>query len=370
MSKIEVDWLILKIAQRCNINCSYCYVYNRGDSSWSDRPPVLHGRVLEAICGRISSHTETASIETLHVELHGGEPLLVGKRRFRSICESVVAASKVPVTFHLQTNGLLLDQGWIDLFVEFRIGFGLSLDGPPSLNDRNRIDHFGCGTGQRVIDRIRETSTHPMFSALFGGVLCVLSSPLPHGGALVEWFVSNGIERFDFLMPDGNWVNFPADWSGAAEYSVFWMQVYDAWSARGGDAPRIRTIENFVSALAGETPHIDALGGDLRSMLVIESDGSYGVSDVGRICPPLNVDIHNVFENEFSDHSARQDILQYQELCAECKQCSFLKPCGGGYLPHRYNGVNFDAPSIYCDVWKAMSKRAYSDLKGELRAVI
>ncbi len=25
-----LDWVILKIAQRCNLDCTYCYVYNRG----------------------------------------------------------------------------------------------------------------------------------------------------------------------------------------------------------------------------------------------------------------------------------------------------------------------------------------------------
>ncbi len=27
---VPLDWVILKIAQRCNLDCTYCYVYNRG----------------------------------------------------------------------------------------------------------------------------------------------------------------------------------------------------------------------------------------------------------------------------------------------------------------------------------------------------
>ena len=31
-------WIVLKIVQPCNLNCTYCYVYNRGNDSWKSRP--------------------------------------------------------------------------------------------------------------------------------------------------------------------------------------------------------------------------------------------------------------------------------------------------------------------------------------------
>ena len=34
-----VDTILLKVASRCNINCTYCYVYNMGDSAWKRMPP-------------------------------------------------------------------------------------------------------------------------------------------------------------------------------------------------------------------------------------------------------------------------------------------------------------------------------------------
>ena len=32
---------IIKVASRCNLNCSYCYVYNQADTTWRDRPSVM-----------------------------------------------------------------------------------------------------------------------------------------------------------------------------------------------------------------------------------------------------------------------------------------------------------------------------------------
>jgi hypothetical protein len=35
---IEIDTVLIKVASRCNINCTYCYVYNAGDDGWKEMP--------------------------------------------------------------------------------------------------------------------------------------------------------------------------------------------------------------------------------------------------------------------------------------------------------------------------------------------
>src|SRR5580704_4982314 len=82
-----LDWIVLKIAQRCNLNCSYCYVYNRGDDSWRSRPAIVGDDVIRAIAGRIVEHCASHQLSRFEVEFHGGEPLLVGKDRFESITD-------------------------------------------------------------------------------------------------------------------------------------------------------------------------------------------------------------------------------------------------------------------------------------------
>ena len=52
-----LDWIVLKIAQRCNLNCTYCYVYNRGDDSWRGRPPIISVDVIEAVGRRVAVGT-------------------------------------------------------------------------------------------------------------------------------------------------------------------------------------------------------------------------------------------------------------------------------------------------------------------------
>src|SRR5690606_13088897 len=131
--------VILKVAQRCNLDCSYCYVYNRGDDTWKSRPKMIPDAVATALARRIREHCEKYAIPRFMIELHGGEPLLLGKRRmkalidlFRRECEGV------QLDLTLQTNGLLLDEEWLQLFASNDVRFGISCDGPPESADRRR----------------------------------------------------------------------------------------------------------------------------------------------------------------------------------------------------------------------------------------
>src|SRR3954447_1105962 len=78
-SASPLAWVVLKVAQRCNLNCTYCYVYNRGDDSWRARPKFISEDIIRQLATRIRQHCARYSCSLFTVELHGGEPLLLGK---------------------------------------------------------------------------------------------------------------------------------------------------------------------------------------------------------------------------------------------------------------------------------------------------
>ena len=43
-----IDTVLVKTASRCNLNCTYCYVYNLGDDGWKSQPRRMSSEVLEA----------------------------------------------------------------------------------------------------------------------------------------------------------------------------------------------------------------------------------------------------------------------------------------------------------------------------------
>jgi uncharacterized protein len=366
-----VNQVILKIVQRCNLDCTYCYVYNRGDDSWKTRPPVISERLLLRLAERINEHCRRHQLSSFTVELHGGEPLLIGKRKMQALLTLLRArVDAVPLRFTMQTNGLLLDSGWIDLLARNQVSFGISLDGPPALADQQRILRKDrSGSTQPLLDIIAQLrSEGPLFDQLFGGCPCVVN-PQCDGGELVDWFVAQGFDAFDFLLPDGNRLNPPQGWTGVAPYRRFLLAAFERWHALGARAPRIRKFELMLSGLLGGKVFLDALGGDLRLLCVVESDGSIGVSDVTRICGGEYAnDVLNIFDHALDEHVQRYRIDEVQQVCGTCRACPHLASCGGGYLPHRFNGIHFANPSIYCEALYALSERMTQLLHAQLPA--
>jgi uncharacterized protein len=366
---VHVEQVVLKVAQRCNLNCTYCYVYNRGDESWRTRPAYISDEVAHQLALRIREHCELHGIETFTVELHGGEPLLLGRRRMQRLID-VMRADSAPVhlRFILQTNGTLLNAAWLELFARNGITFGISLDGPPEIADRRRVKrHGGGGSTGRVLFAINELRAQgPLFDELFGGCLCVID-PTCHGGELVEWFADQGVGAFDLLLPDGNRANLPQEWQGVEPYRRFLLEAFDQWYGMGSRAPHIRMFEQMMLGLMGDRSPLDSLGGELRSLCVVESDGSIAVNDVTRICGgDFAHDVLNVFAHPLDAHADAYRIAEVQEVCGQCKECPYLRSCGGGYLPHRFDGAGFANPSLYCDALYALSARMEQVLREDL----
>src|SRR5438132_12172314 len=69
---------ILKIHSRCNLSCTYCYVYEMADQAWRDMPKRMSRSVAAKTVERIAEHVERHDLTSVDVILHGGEPLLAG----------------------------------------------------------------------------------------------------------------------------------------------------------------------------------------------------------------------------------------------------------------------------------------------------
>ena len=364
-----LDWVVLKIAQRCNLNCSYCYVYNRGDNSWMSRPVFISEAVLQQLANRIAEQGSKYPIEVFTIELHGGEPLLFGKSRMQSLVDIMrTSCPDVRLKFAIQTNGLLLDQEWLELFERNDITFGLSLDGPPPVADVHRVRHDGSGSTDELLANIaRLRAASPLFDELIGGVLCVID-PRTDGAEMVRWFVGQGFRAFDFLLPDGNYANPPFGWDGPEPYRRFLLSAFDEWYPME-DAPRIRTFEVLVRTFLGVQPVLDAMGGDLRALCVVESDGSIGVSDVARICGgKFAKDELNVFDHPLDMHADHYQLDEIQRPPSDCATCPYVTNTGGGYLPHRFDGESFDNPSIYCSALCGLTQHIYERLREDVPA--
>ena len=99
-----------KVAARCNLNCSYCYVYNKGDTTWRGRPARMSQEVFEAGIGRLREACLRSGRDHVSVTLHGGEPTLIGTSRARAFFDAARHGLQdvAEVRLAVQTNGTRL----------------------------------------------------------------------------------------------------------------------------------------------------------------------------------------------------------------------------------------------------------------------
>lgn len=355
--------VIIKIAERCNLNCAYCYMYTGADQSWRNRPAFLSPQLRQQLIDNCYYYLEKHPQATITLEFHGGEPLLLGKDQFQEFLAQLRdALGYQRASFCLQTNGTLLDAEWCDIFEAYAVAWSISCDGPPQVHDRFRLYHNGAPSSKRVEQAIKLSIERE--SSLFSGILSVVD-PTTDGAEVVRYFHELGVQQLDLLMPDANYTSPPTH---LANYSsdallAFLIAAFDQWISYQDSTFRIRLFEEMMRGIYGLRSGLDAFGGNLWGMMVIESDGSYQLLDVLRIGGESEVTTNlNATSHSFDDYLTHTKDL-FPAACAACQVCPVFSVCGGGYLPHRFNGHDYDRPSIHCSVLFNLIAHIYQHMR-------
>src|SRR5579872_3055561 len=105
-----ISQLLVKVATRCNIDCSYCYWFR--DAAVYDKPKLMSAEVLQQLLRRIEEHVTRHSLVDFPIILHGGEPMLWGVENFHRMaeaCEAISSRTKCGIPLAVTTNGILVD---------------------------------------------------------------------------------------------------------------------------------------------------------------------------------------------------------------------------------------------------------------------
>jgi uncharacterized protein len=297
------------------------------------------------------------------VVIHGGEPLLVGTSYLdewaTALRESMDGVAEV--VLRLQTNGVLLNSDWVELFHRHRIRIGVSLDGPKEQNDRFRVDHAGRGSYDDVVAGLRRLIDHELGSEVFGAILSVANPEIP---AREMWDFWHGLEvtRYDFNLPHCTHDNPP--WFDQRTLTRWMIELFDLWWTLDDPTYEIRFFRNIVNLILGAPFSTDYLGGRPGGIAVVETDGSIQGTDALKACEHGLVDLGlavqaNSFDDALENPIVRLANYSSAQLSATCESCRVKEVCGGGYLPHRYRRANgFDNPSVYCDSLYAIIEHA------------
>jgi uncharacterized protein len=352
---VGLDTVLIKVASRCNINCSYCYVYNMGDDNWARQSKLMSADTVAAICtalGTLASHQAIP----FSVVLHGGEPLLLGPRRLAELLGQLRAVLPIAYPISLQTNGILIDEVLLDCCAAHHVSVAVSLDGPAAVHDRFRLTHAGSGTFAQVMAGINRLQRHPDAEFLNAGLLAVID-PTSDPAEVYHFFKTVGAPSVDFLYRDGNHSKLPAGKAArnSLEYGRWMVGLLTAYATDPNPLP-IRVLDDMLKVLLGGTVSKEGLGVTDFGILIIDTDGTLMKNDTlkstyngaDQFVQPINIRDVDLLAFLASPEFASYRAMQ-QPTSAKCLTCPQLAVCGGGMLLHRWHEVTgFDNESIYC----------------------
>jgi len=190
---VRVKLLVLQATPFCNIDCAYCYLPDR-DSTSRMTLPVMETTVRNLIDSGLVG-------ERLSIAWHAGEPLAVGPEFYRRAfaCIGAVVDGRYPVQHSIQTNAMLIDQAWCELFAEYGVRVGVSVDGPAFIHDLHRKTRNGKGTHAQAMRGVG----HLLRNGLpFHAISVVTSASLPHPDQIFDFFLAEGFREVGFNIDE------------------------------------------------------------------------------------------------------------------------------------------------------------------------
>ncbi|WP_433473978.1 FxsB family cyclophane-forming radical SAM/SPASM peptide maturase [Spirillospora sp. CA-142024] len=347
---------VLKIHSRCNLACDYCYMYEMADQSWRRQPRRMSRATIDRTATRIAEHAQSNDLPWIGIILHGGEPLLAGAEHIRYAVDAVNSAvdSRTSVSFHVQTNGVLLDSVYLKLFDELDIFVSVSLDGDEDGHDRHRRRANGTGSHRDVMTGLHGLAT-PAYRRLFSGLLSTIdleNDPI----ATYEALIAHRPPAVDFLLPHGNWDTPPPgrDDGDATPYGDWLVAVFDRWYRAPARETRVRLFSEIIRLLLGRPSHSESIGLSPVAVTVVETDGSIEQVDTlksayeGATRTALHVG-RDPFDAALMLPAMAARQIGRRALAPGCAACPVHRVCGGGLYTHRYrSGTGFANPSVYC----------------------
>lgn len=358
---VEVDTVLLKVASRCNIDCSYCYVFNMGDTGWSRGPKQMSRETCQATATALA-HLARDQGRPFAVVLHGGEPLLLGEVNLWFVIQTLREALPEECAISIQTNGILISQEILDLCARARVTLSLSLDGPRHIHDQNRVGFKGEGTFDRVIEGLERLRSHADAKFLFTGLLAVIN-PDSDPREVYTFFKGFSPPSVDFIYRDGNHSRLPEGKASllTTEYGQWMASLLDVYLA--DETPiRIRILDDMIKLVLGGFGSKDGVGLTNYGVLIVDTDGSVTKNDTlkssfdgaDRFLEPWSVHTHRLSDilrsTEFAEYHAMQ-----RPSSSTCLTCPELGVCGGGMTLHRWrDGCGYENPSVYCEDQKLL----------------
>lgn len=334
-----VAWL--QITNRCNLNCSYCYV--------PPCPGDMPARVGYGIVDSIYRSANVNGLKQIRLKYAGGEPLLCTEivRDIHEYARDQAVRLGLLLKGVVLTNGTQLTPEVIRTLKALQLDLAISVDGLAAKHDAQRPYKDGGGSFQRIERAIRQSRQYGLTPQISITLTRHNTGGLP---SLVSWLLSEHLPfSINFFRPSpqcSHTMNLQLDPAKTI------ASLKSAYKEVENNLPNRSLLAGLLDRTSCVQPHARACG----------SDGSYLAFDQRG-----NVTRCHMLLHRFSASICEVDSLgsamqhptdvskQLPGLHATCELCEWKTWCAGGCpLMFCQSTADPDPGPLYCEIYKAL----------------
>lgn len=351
-----ITLVVIQPTSYCNLDCDYCYLPDRHLKN------QLSLELIDPIFKQI--FTSPFATENFTICWHAGEPLAAPIPFYREAFELIQQASEkynqrqVCFDISFQTNAILINQDWCDLFKEYPVHVGVSIDGPAFIHDAHRKTRTGLGSHGAAMRGVEYLQKNDICCS----VIAVLTeNSLDYPDEIFNFFKDSGLTDVGFNMEETEGIHAKSSLDkvdNLKRYRAFIQRFWELTAASEGEF-QVREFESICNLIYTE----DRLKNtDMNKPFVIvsiDSQGNFTTFDPELLSVKTERYGDFVFGNVLTDSFESvcytekfkriyQDIQGGVNLCRQT--CDYFGLCGGGAGSNKYweNGTFNCAETLAC----------------------
>lgn len=353
--------VLVEPTSSCNLDCIYCYK--------GDKPnKTMSFDILESMLQKVISYNETRKMSSSFV-WHGGEPTMVGVKFYEKAFKYIESLDcKHKVSHTLQTNGTLLTDELLDLFAEYKVSLGVSLDGPAEYHNSMRPSRNGGHTHEKVLNGIQRAKAKEIEVGL------LMSITNDNSMFIKEMFEYARQSRFTFgLNPVTADLHSPHSEIEVTpeNYLKACIEVFDLWFYQKDYSVQVNPGFGVTRLLLSKSRLSDCLMSENCQMHFISIGPEGDIYPCNRFYGVGEYKLGNIEREDFEKimNSPKRKYLLDRSASKidECKYCSISQYCNGGCMHHAvvHNGSLY-SPDHLCLVYRGLVEHALKRLDQEL----
>jgi uncharacterized protein len=362
----RITSLLIKPASAvCNLDCSYCFYLDRDADPYKELPSrVMSLDTLEHLVDSFMFYAYPAAT----FAFQGGEPTLAGLPFFEKLIalQQQYGRDGQMVSNAMQTNGVLLNKDWCQLFRQYNWLIGVSIDGPEEITNQYRFNKARHGTFKQIMAGIEAMQQEKVEF----NVLCVVNNVnVTRARDVYKFFRAQGIDYMQFIPivefnPDGSPMEFTVT---GEQYGRFLCEIFDLWWPDRRKV-RVRFFDNLAEAIAGQKPGSCTLHETCDSYVVVEYNGDVYPCD---FFVEKEWKLGNVTLDSFPELARRQKRYSFavKKTLAhpECQACQWQSLCHGGCPKTRHGRFgHFEDLDWLCTAYKMAFAKSVEPLRKDV----